>query len=229
MKYKKEFGPTGLIDLMAFKAECRKNRVSIDIGKYHGQFSQTTHFILTNDDGNTYEILTDTFDYTQIWDNAISWVIASDRNLEKHVSPRGFSAVGLYQPKTPVNIAAALRACCCYDAAFIATTGKRYKKHSADTTSQYKHMPLLHTDDLSTVIPYDCVPVAVELIDGARSLPTYTHPERAFYIFGPEDGSLGKSVTKWCRDTIYIPTQHCMNLAATVNVVLYDRMSKQLK
>ncbi len=25
---------------------------------------------------------------------------------------------------------------------------------------------------------------------------------------------------------VYVPTRHCMNLAATVNVVLYDRLSK---
>ena len=30
----------------------------------------------------------------------------------------------------------------------------------------------------------------------------------------------------WCRDVVYIPTNGCMNLAACVNVVLYDRLSK---
>jgi len=70
------------------------------------------------------------------------------------------------------------------------------------------------------------VPVAVEVHPDARPLPEYEHPERAFYIFGPEDGSLKKNVTAWCRDTVFIPTLGCMNLAATVNVVLYDRMLK---
>ena len=87
-------------------------------------------------------------------------------------------------------------------------------------------MPMMHVDDLRSVIPYDCVPVAVDLIEGATHLPLYKHPERAFYIFGAEDATLGKSVTDWCRDTIYINTEYCMNLAATVNVVLYDRYSK---
>src|SRR5690606_30290164 len=73
----------------------------------------------------------------------------------------------------------------------------------------------------------DCVPVAVDLLEGATPLCEYTHPERAFYIFGPEDGTLGKAVTSWCRDVVYIPTNYCMNLAATVNVVLYDRLAKQ--
>ena len=46
------------------------------------------------------------------------------------------------------------------------------------------------------------------------------------YVFGPEDGTLGKRVTDWCRDVVYVPTNYCMNLAATANVILYDRMSK---
>jgi tRNA(Leu) C34 or U34 (ribose-2'-O)-methylase TrmL len=71
------------------------------------------------------------------------------------------------------------------------------------------------------------VPVAVELIPGARSLHDYVHPERAFYVFGPEDSSLGKDTLKWCRDVVYIPMNGCSNLAATVNVVLYDRASKR--
>ena len=64
-------------------------------------------------------------------------------------------------------------------------------------------------------------------VDDARDLTTYTHPERAFYIFGPEDGTLGKSITERCRDRILVPTKHCMNLAACVNVILYDRLAKQ--
>ena len=77
-------------------------------------------------------------------------------------------------------------------------------------------------------IPYDCIPVAVDLIDGAQSLPAYIHPQRAFYIFGAEDATLGARILSWCRDIIYIPTKGCLNLAACVNVVLYDRMIKEV-
>lgn len=137
---------------------------------------------------------------------------------------RGFAAIGLYNPKNVINIGSTLRAAGCYGAAMVAVTGRRYGRVPTDTQKAYKHIPLLHTDDLHSVIPFDCVPVAVELIPGARPLDAnYAHPERAFYVFGPEDGSIGKSVTSWCRDTIYIPTSLCMNLAATVNVVLYSR------
>lgn len=90
-------------------------------------------------------------------------------------------------------------------------------------------MPLIEVDDLQTIVPYDCVPVAVELLPNAKSLQNYHHPERAFYIFGPEDGSLGPDVIKWCRDVVYVPTVFCMNLAACVNVLLYDRIAKQAR
>jgi tRNA(Leu) C34 or U34 (ribose-2'-O)-methylase TrmL len=142
---------------------------------------------------------------------------------------RGYAAIGLHQPKTPANVGSVLRAAGCYNAAMVAKTGNRYHKHGTDTQQAWRHLPLIQCDDLKLVVPYDCVPVAVELVDGARSLVTYTHPERAFYVFGPEDGTLGASVLSWCRDVIQIPTEHCMNLAATVNVVLYDRLAKQLK
>lgn len=140
---------------------------------------------------------------------------------------RGFAAVGLHMPKTPTNVGSVLRAAHCYGAAFIAQTGQRYRSSATDTMKSYRHLPLLYTDDLHSLVPRDCVPVAIDLLPGARDLRDYTHPERAFYIFGPEDGTLGEKVTGWCRDKVFVPTAFCMNLAACVNVVLYDRMAKR--
>ena len=140
---------------------------------------------------------------------------------------RGYSAIGLFNPKSAVNVGSAMRAAGCYGSAMVATTGKRFGRSNTDTMKTYRHLPLIQCDDLRSIIPFDCVPVAVDLVSGAKLLDEYEHPERAFYIFGPEDGTLGKQVLSWCRDTIYIPTNGCMNLAATVNVVLYDRTSKQ--
>ncbi len=140
---------------------------------------------------------------------------------------RGYAAIGLVNPKHECNVGGVLRAAGCYGAAMVAYTGRRYKNMASDTQKSWKHIPLLHCDDLRDMIPHGCVPVAVELVDGARPLFSYIHPERAFYIFGPEDSSVGRSTLSWCRDVVYIPTRFCMNLAATVNVVLYDRASKR--
>lgn len=139
---------------------------------------------------------------------------------------RGYAAIGLHHPKTPVNIGAALRAAGCYGAALVAASGRRYSRASTDTMKSYRHLPLIQCDDLRGVVPFDCVPVAIDLIPGAVPLWNYKHPERAIYIFGPEDGTLGRDVLDWCRDVVCVPMVGCMNLAAAVNVVLYDRAAK---
>jgi tRNA(Leu) C34 or U34 (ribose-2'-O)-methylase TrmL len=153
--------------------------------------------------------------------------VAAERGVSQR--SRGYAAIGLYQPKTPANVGSVLRAAHCYGTAMVAKTGQRYHSASTDTMKAYRHLPLLQVDDLFSVIPHDCVPVAVDLLDGARDLTHYTHPERAFYIFGPEDGTLGKAITDRCRDKIFVPTAFCMNLAACVNVVLYDRAAKEAR
>lgn len=139
---------------------------------------------------------------------------------------RGYSVIGLDNPKNPINLGAAMRAAGVYGASALYFSGKRIKPGRTDTKKHYRHIPLLRVDDLHDVVPYDCVPVAIEIVDGAKSLVEYVHPERAFYIFGAEDQTLGDRILSWCKDVVYVPTDGCMNLAATVNVVLYDRLLK---
>lgn len=143
------------------------------------------------------------------------------------MSGRGYTAIGLVRPKNAGNVGAVLRAAYCYDVAMVAVQGERTKiREAADTPQAWRHIPVLRGDDLRTFIPFDAVPVAVDLVDGAASLPAFQHPQRAFYVFGPEDGTLGKSTLDWCPLRVMVPTRMCMNLAATVNVILYDRMAK---
>lgn len=122
-----------------------------------------------------------------------------------------------------------MRAAQCYGAAMIVLGNDRYRKVSTNTLQTQRHIPFLRVADVFDALPYDCTPVAIDMLDGASSLTDFVHPERAFYIFGPEDGTLGERITGRCKHTVFVPTQYCMNLAATVNVVLYDRMAKQGK
>lgn len=142
-----------------------------------------------------------------------------------HATSRGYAGIGLVQPKTSINIGSVLRAAGCFGAAMVAVSGRRYKKALTDTMCAYRHLPLIQVDDVRLVIPYDCVPVAIERRDDGIPLPAYKHPQRAFYIFGPEDGEVPRDVRESCRDTVYIPSGS-LNLAAAVNVVLYDRAAK---
>ena len=142
---------------------------------------------------------------------------------------RGYSIIALDNPKNTDNIGGCIRAAQIYGAAQVVMSGTRYHRQGTDAMKGYRHLPVVCVEDILTVIPYDCVPVAVEITEGAKSLCDYQHPERAFYIFGAEDATLGKRITEKCRDIIYIPTQGPMNLAACVNVILYDRMAKARK
>lgn len=141
---------------------------------------------------------------------------------------RGFAAVGLLRPKDINNVGSVLRAAHCYGVSVVAIQGARTPiKHSTDTPKAWRHTPVIRAEDLRNVVPFGSQPVAVDLVEDATSLFDFVHPQSAFYIFGPEDGTLGKSVLDWCPHKIMVPTRGCMNLAATVNVVLYDRAMKQ--
>lgn len=87
-------------------------------------------------------------------------------------------------------------------------------------------VPVTGVDDLLNAVPEGATVVCVELVLNAISLHEYEHPENAFYIFGPEDGTLSQEIVDQADAVVYIPTLGCMNLAATVNVVLYDRSAK---
>ncbi|MBT3135458.1 RNA methyltransferase [Alteromonas sp. ALT199] len=138
-------------------------------------------------------------------------------------------SVGLVNPKNPVNVASILRAAGCYGVASVFYTGQRYrlaKDFNADTKAFHKVIPTIGVDSLREVVPEGASVVAVELVEGATPLPMFEHPENAFYILGPEDGSISSDILSWCDHVVYVPTYSCMNLAATANVLLYDRLSK---
>jgi tRNA(Leu) C34 or U34 (ribose-2'-O)-methylase TrmL len=139
-------------------------------------------------------------------------------------------AIGLVRPKSRENIGSVLRAAGCYDADIVAIEKSRahgeVANNATDTEHAYRRVPTVMVDDLFTAHPVGTIPVAVDLVADATSLFAFAHPEHAFYIFGPEDGTLGKRHMDRCVHRVFIPTNGCMNLAATVNVVLYDRAMK---
>lgn len=137
--------------------------------------------------------------------------------------------LGLTNPKSPTNVGAIMRASGCYQVDSVFYTGKRYTnaaKFHTDTKNAVKNIPLTETESLLNSVPKGAKVICVDLIEGAIPLPEFVHPEQAFYIFGPEDGTIEQSVIDAAYAVTYIPTIGCMNLAATVNVVLYDRLAK---
>jgi len=142
-----------------------------------------------------------------------------------------FAYIGLVNPKSPENVGMVMRAAGCYEADKVFYTGKRFdraRQFFTDTKNVHEKIPLQGVEDLIAAAPANAKIIAVELVEGATPLIYFQHPEQAYYIFGPEDGSLTQDVLDACDHAVYIPTIGCMNLAATVNVVLYDRLAKSV-
>lgn len=140
----------------------------------------------------------------------------------------GITAIGLFQVKDKANIGGALRAAHAFSAQLIAIQSKRLPYTPTDTTKAARHIPTFLVEDILEATPHGCQRVAVEVRADATPLPMFKHPRQAFYIFGPEDGSLPERVVAKCQHRVQIPTDWCLNLAAAVNVVLYDRIAKQM-
>lgn len=142
----------------------------------------------------------------------------------------GSAVIALSNPKSPSNVGAVMRAAGCYGASAIYYTGERFEraaKFHQDTNNISSKIELAGVDSFQSIKRPEQRLVCIELVEGATPLPEFQHPEHALYVFGPEDGSIDQAVVDAADDVVYIPTIGCMNLAATVNVLLYDRMSKQ--
>ncbi len=138
--------------------------------------------------------------------------------------------IGLTNPKSPTNVGAVLRAAGCFNADEVLYTGERFNraiKFNTDTKNIKSTIPLTHINDfLELSDDEDTKVICVDLIEGAIPLPDFVHPEKAIYVFGPEDGTINQHVINKADAAVYIPTKGCLNLAATVNVLLYDRLAK---
>lgn len=142
-------------------------------------------------------------------------------------------SIGLSNPKSPDNVGSVKRAAGNYGVDSICYTGQRYPRalklnpDAPDTGRKVgMNIPVTGVGSLIENVPDGVKIVCVEFAENAESLPGFKHPEKAFYIFGPEDGNLTQDIIDCADAVVYIPTIGCMNLAATVNVVLYDRLSK---
>lgn len=143
--------------------------------------------------------------------------------MNKHV------IIALTNPKSPTNVGAVLRAAGCFGADEIVYSGNRYdiaKKYATDTQKAINSISLTKVDDFIENKPEDVKLVCVDLVEGAVPLPSFEHPEKAMYLFGPEDGSLKQEIIDQADHVVYMPTNGSLNLAASVNVVLYDRTAK---
>ena len=142
-------------------------------------------------------------------------------------------SIGLINPKSPYNVSSVMRTAGNFGVDSVFYTGKRYPRalmRNPGLPDMHRKVgqtiPLTEAISLIDVVPAGAKLVCVEFAEGAIALPAFDHPDNALYIFGPEDGTISQEIIDRADAVVYIPTINSMNLAATVNVVLYDRLAK---
>jgi tRNA(Leu) C34 or U34 (ribose-2'-O)-methylase TrmL len=147
-------------------------------------------------------------------------------------------AIAMINPRYRHNVGAAVRAASCFDLKQVWWTGNRVELETKTKKGKkarlgreermkgYKDVTLCNCDYIFDQFS-SVVPIAIELSPSAQNLMQFEHPENALYVFGPEDGGLGKQHRMHCQHHVVIPTKHCTNLGAAIYIVLYDRMLKQ--
>ena len=146
------------------------------------------------------------------------------------------ASIGLINPKSPDNVSSIMRSAGNFQVESVFYTGKRYPRalmRNPDIPDMRRRIgqtiPLYEVDCLLASARVNTKIVCVEFAENAIALPEFQHPENAFYVFGPEDGNISQDVIDKADAVVYVPTVGCMNLSATVNVLLYDRLAKSFQ
>ena len=140
---------------------------------------------------------------------------------------RGYFEIGVYCPKTELNIGTLWRSAYQLGAHGIFTIGRRYKKQASDTLGSFNHIPLRNYEtfeDFYGHIPYDCQLVPIEM--GGARLSNIVHPQKAIFLLGAEDYGLPQKITEKCKLVISLDSvgTNSYNVAVAGSIVMYHRV-----
>lgn len=143
-------------------------------------------------------------------------------------SVRGYFGIGVEGITKPMNVGSLYRSAHAFGAEFvfaIAPVVDLRAVNVSDTSKTAKHLPLYEYASVEELqLPKGCRLVGVELLDEAIDLPSFSHPERAAYVLGPERGSLSPELLARCDMTVKIPTKFCVNVGVAGAILMYDRL-----
>jgi len=141
---------------------------------------------------------------------------------------RGYFGIGVERISKPMNVGNLFRSAHAFGADFIfavAPSVDLRQIQKSDTSNTYKHVPLYeYATPKDLDLPRGCELVGVELLDDAHDLPSFTHPEQAAYILGPEKGELSPEIVQRCAHIVKIPTKFCVNVGVAGAILMYDRL-----
>jgi tRNA G18 (ribose-2'-O)-methylase SpoU len=145
---------------------------------------------------------------------------------------RGYCGIGILGTKNKHNTGTLWRSALGFDADFVFTIFARYRiKDPTDTVKSTRHIPLWHFEtfeEFKRALPKGAKLIGVELTDNALLLETFTHPQQAIYLIGPEDGYIPEEILKECDSVVKFNSSFGLNAAVAGSIVLYDRHQKHL-
>lgn len=140
---------------------------------------------------------------------------------------RGYFGIGIEGASKPMNVGALFRTAHAFGASFVFTIDAhtRVRSNKSDTSKALGHLPYYDWESAADMaLPRNCQVVAIELLDEAVELPSFTHPQRACYVLGRERGAVSKDLIARADHVIQIPTKFCINVGLAGAIVMYDRM-----
>jgi len=142
----------------------------------------------------------------------------------------GYFEIGVYHPKTEVNVGTLWRSAFQLGAQGIFTIGRRYKRQASDTANVMLQIPLRHYDsfdEFSKSLPTQASLIAVEM--GGRKLENFVHPKQAIYLLGAEDYGLPQEILDKCRLVVSIGSMRTFsyNVAVAGSIVMYSRFQQE--
>ncbi|MCK5383968.1 MAG: RNA methyltransferase [Alphaproteobacteria bacterium] len=141
---------------------------------------------------------------------------------------RGYFGIGVEKISKEQNVGTIVRSAHSFGASFFFTITPGIDVNAlrvSDTSDAFDHLPYYQygkPEDLE--LPMTCTMIGVELTEDAVDLPSFRHPRRAAYIFGPEMGNLSEAVQEQCHHVVKIPMKFCVNVGVAAAIIMYDRM-----
>lgn len=138
---------------------------------------------------------------------------------------RGTCGIGIFQPEFDANVGSLIRSARCFDADYVFTVGGKWSGHPT-ACGHEGHIPIHHYEEFEWrhKVPDGAVPVRVDYTETAAPLSNFHHPEKAVYLLGNE-GCGFDYMDDPPANTVYIPSEYCLNVAVAASIVLQDRYS----
>ena len=139
--------------------------------------------------------------------------------------------IGIYLPRSEVNVGTLWRSAYQLGAAGIFIIGRPYRKQTSDTADAQAYIPLRQFEaweDFLAARPVGAQLVGIEM--GGVPLHSFSHPERALYLLGSEDNGLPQKVLTACNAVVAIEAVRSLsfNVAVSGSIVMYHRLAQQL-